>query len=257
MKIRNKKDVQILDQRIQEELGVDLKEYRNTEIAEKIGDLLRFPIYATTWAIRPILLAFALYITGYFVIDLVHIQYVIYGLFGLILWVLLGALSGVLLLFYKAREDLFAILEFSLEVMKNVVADLKNLGNKIPPDERARSFKMLFQGVIHIVMIPMITNALSGKIPLVGFMLKWLIKRILTFVSNGIKFPELTPEEAGEPEEELTEEQQITRYARIIDSCLNGMRKALNTAFTTVSIPFLILASFLSMILILFIFLIW
>jgi len=104
MKIRTKKDVIALDQKIKDELGVDVSKYKNQEVVDNFVSLLVFPQYIFNWGIRPVLIAFALYIAGFFVLDLVHIFYVIYGLFGLVLFLLSGILAGVLFLIWKMKK---------------------------------------------------------------------------------------------------------------------------------------------------------
>ncbi len=43
MQIRTTKDVEKLDLKIKEELGIDVSKYRNPEVAESFVDLLIFP----------------------------------------------------------------------------------------------------------------------------------------------------------------------------------------------------------------------
>ena len=46
MKVRTKRAARKLDKVIQEELGIDIKKYRDEEVEETVGDLLNFVGYA-------------------------------------------------------------------------------------------------------------------------------------------------------------------------------------------------------------------
>lgn len=87
MKIRTQKGIDQLNLKIQTELGVDVQKYRNEEVAESFVSLLVFPQYVINWTIRPILIAFLLYIIGFFVVDLVtnRVLYFYFSIKNLIL----------------------------------------------------------------------------------------------------------------------------------------------------------------------------
>lgn len=72
MKIRTAADAKKLDEKIQRDLGIDVKKYRNPEVAEQFVELLIFPQYIINWGIRPIIISFFLYIAGFFIVDLVR-----------------------------------------------------------------------------------------------------------------------------------------------------------------------------------------
>ena len=55
---------------------------KNEKIANSFVELLVFPTYVSLCLIRTILASLGIFIIGFFVVDLVHVEYVIYGLIG-------------------------------------------------------------------------------------------------------------------------------------------------------------------------------
>tara|TARA_B110001452_G_scaffold132196_1_gene109832 strand:+ start:11796 stop:12047 length:252 start_codon:yes stop_codon:yes gene_type:complete len=55
---------------------------KNEKIANSFVELLVFPTYVSLCLIRTILVSLGIFIIGFFVVDLVHVEYVIYGLIG-------------------------------------------------------------------------------------------------------------------------------------------------------------------------------
>ncbi|MEM6699997.1 MAG: hypothetical protein AAF599_16460, partial [Bacteroidota bacterium] len=74
MKIRTSKDVEKLDKKIKEELGIDVQKYRNEEVVENFVQLLVFPEYVINWVIRPVLISIGIFIIGFFTLNLVHVE---------------------------------------------------------------------------------------------------------------------------------------------------------------------------------------
>mgnify|MGYP001801556879 CR=1 FL=1 len=80
MKIRTSKDVEKLDKKIKEELGIDVQKYRNEEVVENFVQLLVFPEYVINWVIRPVLISLIILLIGFLTYNLVHIDYLLYGI---------------------------------------------------------------------------------------------------------------------------------------------------------------------------------
>ena len=104
MRIRTTRDIEQLGEKIKQELGIDLQKYRDEEAVENFVELLVFPQYIFNWVIRPILLSIVIFMVGFFLLDLVHIEYIIYGLVGFVLFLIIGILLGLLLLTWKMRS---------------------------------------------------------------------------------------------------------------------------------------------------------
>jgi len=254
MKIRTSRDVEKLDKKIKDELGVDVRKYKNEEVVETFGELLVFPQYIITWAIRPVLFSIVAYITGFYLIELVHIEYVLYGIIGLVLFLFSGILFGFIFLTWKLKSDMWGIVEYSLNIMRSVVEDLNQVNDRINPENRKQVLTLLFKGIVHIVTIPMLTKIISEKIPFIGGVVKRFVSKILILVSDRIKFDEQNFKK--ELKKEGGESKLLQLYSSSISSSIGEVEKIMNIAFKIAQFPFKIVFTISFMLLSLFIYLI-
>ena len=240
---------------IETELGLDILKYRNEEVADNLMDLLLFPKYLLRWVGRPMLLAILLFIIGFFIIDLVHIQYIIYGALGLILFLLLGLFLGIMNLGRKISEDVTSISEYSLGLMKNSILDVKNMGGRVNQSNIKDVLGMLFKGVIFVVTIPMVNKAIEKKLPLGKGFAKRIISGALSVFASRITFD---PDKVDENMVKVDGESKIiSNYVSAVDQAKKGsssvIRKALKIAVT----PFRLGLYIVAFLLIILIYSIW
>jgi len=254
MKIRTAKDVEKLDNRIKEEFGIDVQKYRNEEVIENFVNLLVFPQYVFTWVFRPILISIAIFIMGFFIFNLVHIEYIIYGFIGLILFLLTGVLIGLLFLTRKIKSDLWGIVNYSLEVMKSALSDMNQVNNYITTTNRKEVFGVLFKGIIHIVTIPMASKVISDKVPFFAGFLNRILKKVLILISEKVKFQEENLIE--ELKEKTNEQNEHQMNSSSISSVSTGLEKVINFTFRVVQFPLKLGTGITICILIIFIYLI-
>ncbi len=255
MKVETNADVKELDERLKNELGIDVRKYRDEEVAENFMEILLFPQYIGSWVLRPIILLLILFFLGFFFIDLVHIEYLIYAVFGLALTLLTGLFLGLLLFTWRLKSDLIGIVEYALGIMKSGATDLSQVSNKITPDNRKEVLGLLFKGVIHIVTIPMMGEVASKKVPFFGGAIKSLLKRVLTIVSDTVKFDETLLE--AELNKEDSEPGFIETYTNSISAATAGLNTALSKTMGLAQFP-LKIGFLISMIsLVTFLYLIW
>ncbi|WP_158974795.1 hypothetical protein [Cellulophaga sp. L1A9] len=254
MKIRTKKDVEKLDNKIKEELGIDVQKYRNEEVIENFVELLVFPKYIFNCLFRPILISILIFIIGFFVFDLVHIENVIYGTVGLILFLITGILVGLLLLMWKMKSDMWGVVNYSLDIMKSAVTDMIQVNSQVNKENRKDVLGLLFKGIIHIVTIPMISKVISDKVPFVGGIIKRIVKKILTLFSDKVKFDE--EKLSQELNEKEGESNALRIYSNSISSATKGLEKIMNFTFGVAQFPLKIVFGIILSILILFLYLI-
>lgn len=247
MKIKTDADLELLDQRIQSELGIDVKTYKNEEVAEKFFELLVFPQYIISWVARPVGWAILLYIAGFFIFDLVHIEYVLYLIIGFGLFLCCGVLAGLLLLVWKMRKDMFEVISFSLEIMKQSIIDLGEANQRITPENRKEKYSLLFQGIIHLVTIPITTEAIAEKIPLIGGLVKGLIKGILSRLSNFFDQDKVSAEQQQRINEIGGEKATVEQNIKFIDVAINVLDGFMTGVFRIAQAPLLVffISSFL------------
>jgi len=136
MRIRTAKDVEQLDAKIKEELGVDFKEYQNKEVVENFMELLIFPRYVLVWTGRPIMISIVIFILGFLLLNLVGLEYLIYIAVGIFLFPITGILIGLFFLTWKMKSDILGILSYSLEIMRSAINDIDDVNSKITRENR-------------------------------------------------------------------------------------------------------------------------
>lgn len=255
MKIRTQKDIEALDEKIKEELGIELKKYQNDEIAESIVELLIFPQYVINWGIRPILVALLLYIVGYWVVDLTGIDYVFYGIFGLVFFVINGVVGGILFLMIKMKSDFLKILQYSLDILRSCVEDLRTAGGKVTAGNKKEVLALLFKGVICIVMIPTISKAVSDRIFIIGGILKGIMRRMLFLASDRIKFDDSALNLALQEETDPSKVLKI--YVQLITHARSGLSKIVGISMSVVQLPVKLVFGLVFSMLVLLLYLVW
>ncbi|MFT5618332.1 MAG: hypothetical protein ACI85I_001565 [Arenicella sp.] len=255
MQIKTAKDVEKLALKISEELGIDVSKYRNPEVAESFVDLLIFPKYVINYTVRPIIFSLLLFLVGFFIVDLVNIQYLIYAIFGLVFFVITGFLAGVLFLTYKMKWDIWGIIDYSLNILKSAVRDLGKVGEHVKSENRKDTLKLLFQGIIHAVTIPMISGAISKKVPFFGRFISQFINKVLTLISNKVKFEKTKV--AQESEKEESESTALQAYENIIAGATKNLERLMTATFRIAQFPLKILFGISVSLLGVFLWLIW
>lgn len=255
MKIRTEEDIQQLALKIEQELGIDVRKYQNEEVIDSISSLITFPIYALQWIIRPPFIAIFIWVIGFFFIDLVHVEYLLYFILGLVLFVINGALTGVLVLTNKLQTDLIGIMEHSLGILKSAIGDLQRTGKLMTKEARARNFALLFKGIVHVVTIPTLSRIISNKVPFVGGILKGLVRRILTLAADRFRYHDKQIDAIVQQEEGPSKVIEV--YEQAISGSITGIRKLIVFARKAVQLPFKLVFIITFSILLLFLYLIW
>jgi hypothetical protein len=116
-----------------------------------------------------------------FVVDLVHIEYLLYLILVPGLLLATAVLIGLLALGWKIERDLRGIVEYTLGVLGTVLGDVQRAGTGLQRNHFYPTLNLLFQGMMHIVTIPTTSQIIRERIPLVGGLFARLISRTLTF----------------------------------------------------------------------------
>jgi len=185
MKVRTKRAARKLDKLIQEELGIDIKKYRDAEVEETVSDLLNFVDYAINAVKIPLFIGLILFIVGFFVLDLVHVENLIYGIFGGILMLITAVLIGILLVIWGIKNDVLSVIDYSLNLTKNIQQDTQIVQSQISDEDREHKYELFYKGVLHLVTIPIVSETIADKIPFVGGIFGRLIRRVLAVVTDN------------------------------------------------------------------------
>ncbi len=252
MQIRTEEDVAILDARIKEELGISVAKYKNEEVVETFVSMLVFPEYILSWTFKPILATIIAYIVGFFVVDLAHVQYVIYAIFGLGLFLLVGIFLGIIFLTNRLKSDILGIMDYSMGIMRSAARDIDTAKVHLPSENRKDALRMLYKGIIHIVTLPMLTTAVSAKIPILGGLINRFIRKVIMALSDKIHIDERML--VGPSDEYVSEEEG---RAVALSSGNKAMEKVLDVAFGVAQFPFKVFLYVFGGLLFMFLYIIW
>ena len=238
-------------QQIESQLGIDLTKYRDEDVANSLLDLLLFPKYIFKWILIPAFLSIVLFILGFFIVDLVHVQYLIYGVVGLILFPIVGVFLGVLYFARQLTEDLGSISEYSFSVLDNSIEDAKGLADQSL--EKKEILALLFKGVIFVVTIPMLGSAIDKKMPFGGGIAKRLMNGSLNAIASRLEFSPLSKENTGG----LANKSETRDFSLAISQARSQANKILRTGIRIAATPFRLAFYIFLALLTLFIYVIW
>lgn len=255
MKVKSSTSIEELKGIIQNELGLDLSKYRDDAVAQNFVELLMFPKYIAKWVALPLLLFMLLYIVGFFVVDLIHVQYLIYGIFGLVLFLISGVFFGVLYMTTKLKEDIKSMSAFSLNILRSCIYDLDDVKSRINRNNIKDVFGLLFNGIINIVSIPMISTAIDEKVPVANRLVKGVVTKFLSVISNRISFDPDNIDESIKVDESAND--LIKKSVAIVDSAENRISSIIVGSTRIVQAPFRLVFIISTLFLFLLIYLIW
>ncbi|MFK7809133.1 MAG: hypothetical protein AB8F74_15125 [Saprospiraceae bacterium] len=254
MKVKNKEDIQRLDEKIKSELGIDVRKYRDDDVAEDFMDLLLFPKYFASWVLPSIGLMFVLFLLGFFFVDLANIEYLVYAFFGFFLFIGTGLFLGLLLFTWQLKSDLENVADYAMNTMKAGISDVGRFSNNMFTKDR-NVLGMLFKGIIFIVTIPMMKRAINKKVPWLAFAIVPLFNKILGSFSECVDFDE-------EPLRKNIEEKEppstiIKTFDKVVEKANTGIGNALSKTLRVAQIPLQIGFVISLLLLTAFLYLIW
>lgn len=245
MKVRTKRAARKLDKLIQKELGIDIKKYRDEEVEETVSDLLNFVGYAINAVKIPLFIGLVLFVAGFFFLDLVHIENLIYGVFGGILMLITAVLIGGLLIIWGIKNDVLEVIDYSLNLTKNIQQDTQAVQSQISGEDKERKYELFYKGVLHLVTIPIVSETISDKIPFVGGFFGRLIRRILaTVTDNKLIFKLLLKSnifESGGTESKAIK--GVSNAASGLREIVEGIDRAVSKVLRVVQFPFVLMLS--------------
>ena len=235
--MKKKVDRQKLASELKHELGIDLEEYAKPEVIDNFISLLVFPRYAVSTLRTPVVVALLLYISGYWLLDLSGLWAVLYAPLGLVLFLVNGLLFGILLLLSRIKNDLLGILSYSLDITRAALSDISYAGQAVKKMGLKDVLRTLFKGIIHVVVIPTVSHAITKKVPLIGSLIGALTASILSIAVSRIRF-EVKEDEVDEDGEPVEEGKLIQQVGDAISAVNRGADKFLSIAASVAMLPF-------------------
>lgn len=184
MKNLPQKSIDLLSH-INNEIGIDIYKYGNDEVLGKIAGMISFQTYAVSSLYKPLLIAFGLFIFGFFVLEMGWIGHILYGLLGLILFLSCGLFYGILSLTSKLKIDLQCITKFGLDTTRYIVSDLNQVNTRLREDI-PNPVSLIFEGAIAAFLAPAISQNCS-KIPFAGKVITSGSDKALGIVVSNLK----------------------------------------------------------------------
>jgi hypothetical protein len=201
------KESQLAANKFEAKTGVDLEVYRRPELAEMIGSLVSFPIYAGQYVIIPFLV---------YLIITIFLAYLVTGELATLLAIIFiplfsisNALATAALLFlFRLRKDMTAAVSAGLGLTREVTEDLRNVHLKRQNNTlEFPGFGETFKAVMQVVIIPTVIAVIKRKIPLIGGLFAGLIRRIADLATRKtIQNVETELLQTEEADHELSEE---------------------------------------------------
>jgi len=237
MKITTQKDLDLLEVRIKNDLGIDISKYRNDEVAESFAELILFPKYVFLWGVRPIIGSLVIFIIVYLCINLdSFFESLVFIIFGLPLALICGVLFAGVFLIRKMKSDIGGIMEYTIEILKEAISDISELNQNMKATEKKESIKLLYLGIMHVVTIPSITSAIKKSHRIVGYPLSWLIRKIFVSLANAVTMEDLEKSvKTSYAKRNQTYEQEVKEGAIIHK---NVLQKIVDIAISTIEFPF-------------------
>lgn len=243
-------DIDRLNEKIKLDFGVDLKKYRNPDAAGALLEMLAFPMYALYWVIQPIIVALVLFVLGIFILEITNFEYFLYYVVCFLLFLILGVLIGIVYFLGRFRTDLSNITQYSFDLFSSIIKDVrnKNLGKDA---SQTKDSAMLYSGVIHIVITPMLITALDNKYPVLNFFLSGIIARVLASTTKKIEFDESFQVDG----EDDSSKEQIRQHVE--GAVQNNTSKIINIVLRIIRLPLLFVIWVLSIFLAFLLYVIW
>ncbi|MGZ5192291.1 MAG: hypothetical protein ACXWVV_00130 [Kaistella sp.] len=151
---------------INNEIGIDIHKYGNDEILGTVTGMMNVQSYAVSSLAKALFLAFCIYILGFFVLQMEWMGYILYGIFGFILFSIGGILYGILNLTSKLNSDLQCITKFGLDTTRFIVSDFNQINTRLR-DDISNPISLIFEGAIAAFLAPTISLN-CHKIPIAG-----------------------------------------------------------------------------------------
>ncbi len=241
-----------LKQKIKSDLGIEISNYGGNDLLSKINDILFIQKYAISNIIKPLGISILLYILGFFILNLSIIGYAIYGLIGLVCFIILAICFGVFSLLNQLKNDIVEILKLAINPLQLAVNDLSENTEKI--SNQKNPLTLIFEGIIFIIITPQIFYVFN-KIPFIGKFLSNGSEKILGMAVNSFRKQEdrlnLKNNKLNNITSKLENINSFTeKYINTIDKTLN---KGINILKIPFKIPFVISLIILSIIIFSFI----
>ena len=242
----------IVIEKIKNELNIYIEQYRNIEIFGKITQIFFIQKYAIGNIFKPVLFSLILYFIGFFILNLTTIQYFIYGIFSLILFISLGLFIGIILLIRNLKKDLLTITQQSTELVEKIYVDICNT-NTNNFEKLKNPLTLIFEGILIGLVQPKISSSVTN-IPLVGNIVDNGIDKTIPILIENFKKQE-DKFNISEKAENIGNQilNKIEKSKIIINAYLSKIENTISKSISFISFPIYTITIILFIVLLIFI----
>ena len=148
------------------------------------------------------------------------------------LYPICGFLTGIYLLIFKIKSDIRELISFSFELMGGVINDISKKGNKLSQS----ALNDIFKGIVLVIIIPSLLEAVSKQVPLIGNMISKLVQKALVKISNSITFSSDIDNSNDD-----NSNNAVSKYASSILKAKSKTDAIITRVFSSIQLPFKVL----------------
>jgi hypothetical protein len=183
-------------QEIAERSGIDFTRYRDPVLVDKIGKMLTIQLYAFKAIAVPVMSLMLIFaaIGVYAFISAKVMAGIIIMVIGIIPALLLGVLTGLIILMTTVKNDVNSIINLSIDTVKIILMDSNTalqtkIQNISEPHINLPKISDVLQGVVLGIVLPSIQQIIVTKFSLLKVPLAYVFdKMILTVVNSMFEF---------------------------------------------------------------------
>lgn len=240
MKKYAEKSLKVLEH-VNNEIGIDISKYRNTEIIGKIKNLVMIQKYSISHLYKPVLFSLLLYALGFFIFSFELLGAIVYGILGFLLFVANGITFGIIRILSNLKKDLKFIINTSLDFTLNVCSDVIHLNSNIKNIESP--IGLIFEGIVAAIVTPSLSSTFD-KVPLLRGVLMYGSDKTLSIAVSQLKKQET---KLGIKIFIHNRNDKMIAKSEMVQNFINSFKdkgdKVLDSGFSSVQIPLKIVFS--------------
>lgn len=232
-----KKSEQVLAH-INKEVGIDFVKYQELELKEfgkKINNIVMIQNYAVKMMIKPLLISLFIYLSIFFFVDMSLVGKIVYGIIGLLLFILNGVAYGALSFLSNLKKDIKLIINTSLDFTTNIFQDFNEINTNIKNIQNPMG--LILEGLIAAIVTPTLSTTFT-KVPIAGSFLMFSSDKAMGIVVTQFKNYENTTNVKSFIG---NQSDKLINYSDKAQSLINTFSiktdKYINNSFSTVQIP--------------------
>jgi len=252
-KLINKVDVVSLEQKMVETIGLELDIFLDSAtLAKKITDLISFHRYFLSAVSKSLLLGllgFIAFSTSLFTFGESVLMGIVFSVFGLIPFIFLSSVQGLVNFLNRLQSDITAILNLSLEIVESILNELQK--KTIDTVSNTPAVSKIISDLILFGIIPKTVQIIRQRIPVFGGamanLMQFILKKmeiVLKTRTEGIIMESTHLQNIDQHQQKIvkTTEETISEYhqtsLRLLNSIKENSHNIVGEIFGLVTQPF-------------------